>query len=496
MVGRTAPAFSTSRFMFILILSFIFVPVAHGEVYRIDSQAAFDELTRYLFQPGDEILLRSGATFSGSLTIDARGTETAPILIGGYGGKKRPRIDALGIHRAAIQLRNPSWITVDGIEVTNTDGTDVDQGELFGIYAIAEGIEGVYHDVTIRNCDVHHVNGKVAGKRRGGIHAHVRDLRRTRFDNLHILRNHVHHIGGVGIGNDSSCGKVELSKNDYKTRNLWTGVHVADNVVDTTGRNNVIARSSKDAVYERNILANSSRYDTGHSIFCFHTDGIKFQYNEAYGNVGEGGMDRGGFDADYNCVNTYIQYNYSHDNLWFCGIMKKANRHVVIRYNVSQNDRAGIYFYGFEKENHAEDIHIYNNTHFVRDGLDVRVFAESRTPLNTTFENNVFYFAGKGLWGGKNSKGVNTLFRNNLYFNLKPHPSETKPLIADPRFLSPGEAGRNIDLTSMQALVGYRPQPESPCINTGIPIKNQGGFDILGHAVDARSPDLGAFESR
>ena len=52
-------------------------------------------------------------------------------------------------------------------------------------------------------------------------------------------------------------------------------------------------------------------------------------------------MDRGGFDADYNCVNTFIQYNYSHDNKWFCGIMKRRNRNVVIRYNVSQNDTRG-----------------------------------------------------------------------------------------------------------------------------------------------------------
>ena len=71
-------------------------------------------------------------------------------------------------------------------------------------------------------------------------------------------------------------------------------------------------------------------------------------------NVGEGGIDRGGFDVDYNCVNTFIKYNYIHDNLWFCGIMKKRNRNVVIRYNLSQNDKEGIYFYGFENEKKAK----------------------------------------------------------------------------------------------------------------------------------------------
>ena len=48
--------------------------------------------------------------------------------------------------------------------------------------------------------------------------------------------------------------------------------------------------------------------------------------------------------------------------------MKKRNRNVVIRYNLSQNDKEGIYFYGFENEKKAKNIHIYNNTHYVKKG--------------------------------------------------------------------------------------------------------------------------------
>jgi hypothetical protein len=270
-------------------------------------------------------------------------------------------------------------------------------------------------------------------------------------------------------------------------------VYVADNFIDHTGRNNVIARVSKDAVYERNVLANSSRYDTGHSIFCFNTDGIKIQYNEAYGNVGKGGIDRGGFDADWNCVNTFIQYNYSHDNNWFCGIMKNHNRNVVIRYNVSRNDRKGIYFYGFEGFRKARGIHIYNNTHFVRNGLDVSVFAERRSPLNTLFENNIFFFEGRGKWGPKPT-GVNTTFRNNLYFNIKPHKSDTRALVADPKFIQPGRAAGNIDLKTMIALRGYRLKTGSPCIDKGLAIKDCGGKDLLKNKVTPEKADIGAFE--
>ena len=87
--------------------------------------------------------------------------------------------------------------------------------------------------------------------------------------------------------------------------------------------------------------------------------------------------------------------------------MKRRNRNVVIRYNVSQNDRNGIYFYGFESSKEARDIHIYNNTHFVRKGLKVQVIAEDRTPLNSRFENNIFCFEDRGTWG-KRSKGGST----------------------------------------------------------------------------------------
>jgi hypothetical protein len=394
-----------------------------------------------------------------------------------------------------LLLRDPAFWEVNGLEITNTDGTDRDQGELFGIYVQASGAEGTYEHVYINGCYIHDVNGKVAGKGRGGIHVHVKSLRSTIFDDLRITNNRIVRVGGVGIGNSSSCGRVEFREHDTVSHNLWTRVYVAGNRIEHSGRNSIIARASKDAVYEYNTLAHSSRYDTGHSIFCFHTDGIRIQYNEAYGNVGEGGKDRGGFDADYNCVNTFIQYNYSHDNLWFCGIMKRRNRKVVIRYNVSQNDREGIYFYGFEKSREARDIHIYNNTHFVREGLDASVFPEGRTPLNSLFENNLFFFEGRGKWG-QNAGGIHTRFRNNLYFNIAPHESDSSPIPANPLFIAPGVAGTDINLKTMDALRGYRVRPGSPCADAAVAIKDHGKKDVLGTRVVSGRADVGAVEQR
>lgn len=477
---------------FFLLFALQWTPCFAKE-YRVDSQERFDALCTCSFVAGDTILFKRGVQFEGMFAPLGKGREGAPIRIGVYGYGERPRIDVRGKCPAGVFLLDASYWEVDGLEITNSDGTDEDQGELFGIYVLVKGAEGVYKHIYINDCYIHDVNGKVAGKGRGGIHVHVKELEATVIDDLRITNNRIVRVGGVGIGNSSSCGRVEFVDDDTVCHYLWTNVYAGGNYIDNTGRNNVIARASKDAVYEHNILANSSRYDTGHSIFCFNTDGIKIQYNEAYGNVGDDGRDRGGYDADYNCVNTFIQYNYSHDNMWFCGIMKRRNRNVVIRYNVSQNDKEGIYFYGFDNERKAQNIHIYNNTHFVGKDFDVSVFCESRTPINTVFENNIFFFEGRGKWG-KNAEGINTSFRNNLYFNIRPHESDRSPIAANPMFVRGGIAGTDIDLKTMDAVGGYRLRPGSPCIDAGVAITNHGGKDLLGTKVMTGKADIGAFE--
>ena len=463
--------------------------------YHIKSQADFDKWKHHTFAAGDNIVFYRGKRYQGMFAPKGNGHKGAPIRISTTGDGPKPRIDVGGKETAGIFLQDPSFWEINGLEITNTDGSSEDQGDLFGIRVLADQNEGVFEHVYISDCYIHDVNGKVAGKHRGGIHVQLRELEKSIFHDLRITNNHIEDVGGVGIGNSSSAAKVIFSEDSYKTAYLWTDVYVADNYVNRTGRNCIIARASKDAIYERNTLANSSRYDTGHSIFCFATDGIKIQYNEAYGNVGDGGMDRGGFDADFDCVNTFIQYNYSHDNLWFCGIMKRPNRHVVIRYNLSVNDRQGIYFYGFDTETDARDIHIYNNTHFVGKKYRASVFPEGRTPVNSKFENNIFCFEGEGEWGVKKSgPGVN--FKNNLYFGITPHPDDDSPQTIDPKFYSPGKTPQDIDLVQMKELLGYQLQENSAAVKAGSEIKSNGGLTLEKEKASSETTNLGALGSR
>ena len=485
----------TGLHMRIGLLLLTFASLGNAADYHVASQADFDFYREAEFEPGDTILFQRDAVFQGMFAPRGSGKGGAPICVKTYGQGRRPVIHALGKNSAGVLLRNVECWEIDGLEITNTDGSDDDQGTLFGICVLAQDTGKTHRHIHISNCHIHDVNGKVAGKGRGGIHVLVQGEKPARFHDLRICGNTIERVGGVGIGNNSPHAKVNFGPGagNPDTEHFWTKVYVAGNFVSHTGRNAIIARVSEDAVYEYNTLAHSSRYSTGHSIFCYNTRGIKIQYNEVYGNVGPGGHDRGAFDADYNCTHTYIQYNYSHDNLWFCGIMKRPTRHVFIRYNISQNDREGIYFYGFEKEKSAQHVHVYNNTHYVSKDLDVEVFCEGRTPINTVFENNIFYFEGRGHWG-KNSQGINTRFNNNLYFNIPPHPSDRNPLQADPLFESPGQGGDRIDMRTRKGLLGYRLTAESPCIDVAHIIPDNGGLDFWGGKVSLNRPDMGAHE--
>jgi len=472
-----------------------------GSVYHIATQTDFDTYKNATFAPGDQILFQRGAIFNGMFAPQGSGLPGRPIVIASYGSGPMPIINGLGApNTAAILLHNVEQWEVHNLEATNTDGSDTNQGKLFGILVLldttAKSVLNHYH---IRDCYVHDVNGTTLdpnAKERGGIHVRaVNDESNPpfRLNDVLIVGNSVDSVGGVGIATASDYVNVDGGS----VAQLWTDVYVAHNFVNDTDRNNMIIRSCKDGVVEYNVFANSSRANTGNSFFNFNTDGIIVQNNEAYGNVGGGGSDRGGFDADYSATNTTYQYNYSHDNLWFCSIMKQWNKDVKIRYNISQNELEGFYFYGFESATAVEDVLIHNNVHFTRaDIAGVQFIAENRTPRNTSFYNNIFYFEGGGSWNANVSNGVNVAFSHNVYYNL-PEPDWTTDAHAitnNPLLVAPGTGGHNIDMSDPNRLSGYRLQAGSPCIGAGRSISGV-DRDFWGNPVPTGGgADIGAQE--
>jgi hypothetical protein len=465
----------------------------------IKSQTDFDNYRASEFPAGARIFFAAGKVFDGQFAPIGSGTETKPIKLTAYdpvSGEvywesidNKPIINGHGQVNSSLYLYNGENWEINNLEITNTDGSDSDQGNLRGIHVVAENV-GSVEDVTIRNCYVHDVNGKVEGKERGGIHVHVIGTEtRTKFNNLLIENNYVKNVGGVGIGNQSSWRSINTS--DYYP---WTNYVVRGNRVEQTGRNGIIVRASTNPLVEYNVIAYSSRYSTGHNMFNFNTKGCVMQYNEAYGNTGDiDDKDRGGFDADYNCENTTIQYNYSHDNHWFLGIMRKYNKGITVRYNISVNERVGAYEYGFPSDTGVEDVLIYNNTHYFGAGLNASPIAspeKERVPINTTFYNNIFYFEEPSEWAVL--PDYTCELSNNLFFNIVPHGKNS--LTEDPLFENPGIVGVDVDMLDPARLSGYQLKNESPCLNAGINIENNGGIDFWGNPVGSAMIDIGAHE--
>lgn len=469
-------------------------------VFYINNQDDFNRYSNFEFPLGSSVLFATGESFKGQFVIRGSGTKELPNRVAAYDRKSgvvfhdwidnKPVINGLGTVSAPLYLYNGQFWEINNLEVTNTNGTKEDQGKLLGINVVAENT-GLVEDIQIRNCYVHHVNGEVGGKKTGGIHVDIKgDKIKTKFQGLIIENNIVRDVGGVGISNQSSWGNIN-TESYYP----WTDFVIRGNRVERTGRNGIIVRYAENPVVEYNIVAHSSRFDTGHSIYNFNTIGCIVQYNEAYGNTSDNpnDTDHGGFDADYNSRGTIIQYNYSHDNNWFCGIMRRGyNTDVTIRFNISQDELLGAYLYGFPKEKDVKDVKIYNNTHYFGKGKGNQIFVAAgkvRIPIETDFRNNIFCFEEEAAWGFEPDNTC--LFENNLYYNLTP--KGTNSITGSPLFVNPGTGGVNIDMRDPERLSGYRLQDNSPALNAGKIIPKNGGKNFVGNPLKSGSVNIGAW---
>ena len=447
--------------------------------FFINSQEDFNTWSNHVFPSGSKVLFDADASFSGQFILRGSGTEETPNLAASYNREtgevftawsdNKSVIQGEGKVGSALKLFNGSYWEINNIEVTNTNGTKEQQGEIVGILVEARDI-GLARNIAVRNCYVHNVNGEVGGKKTGGIHVNVKGKSvKTRYKDVTIENNLVSHVGGVGISNQSSYGSI--LEDDYYP---WYNYVIRGNRVEYTGRNGIIARYSIGMLVEYNIAAYNSRHDKGHSIFNFNTIDCIVQYNEAYGNTSDdpGEVDRGGFDCDFNSRNTIYQYNYSHDNHWFMAIQERKIVHnVIIRYNVSENERLGAYMYGFPEYDDLRGLEIYNNTHYFGKGMGTQMFMEigkDRIPTQSVYKNNIFYFEDPAEWVF--DPDSTCFLSNNLFYNVSPKGESA--VVEDPMFINPGQGGTDIDMTDPNRLAGYRLKPGSPAINAGTEISH------------------------
>jgi hypothetical protein len=455
------------------------------------------------FQPGERILFKSGATWTGQLWPKGSGNAEAPIVIDKYGGDKLPRIDGAGTAEDAVLLRNQEYWEIRHLEITNTGATSAERR---GVHVVGEN-SGDLHHVYLQDLTIHDVNGTEEDKVNGGIsYTLIGDGHPTRFVDLRIEGNHIRHVDRSGIFGSST----------HWERSKWypsLGVVIRHNTLEDIGGDGIVNVATDGALVEYNVVAHASQrsqdYNVG--IWPWSSDNTVIQFNEVYGTRGQ--HDAEGFDSDWNSRNTIIQYNYSHDNdggfLLICNEgSQPADRSVgnigtIVRYNISQND----HHRGIKLSGPVRNTLIYNNTIFVGKAEDVDLVLHTDWggwAADTYFYNNIFYVEGAGRfsYGVKGNpdgsyvpapgpgKSTNNVYDYNLYYGVQPV-NDPHALVADPLFVTPGLAAEGRD-----SAAGYELQNNSPAIDSGKVINDNGGRDFIGAVVpQCGGVDRGAMEA-
>ena len=512
---------------------------------------SLDKINELTLKPGDKVLLERGSVFqNGFLHLKGDGSEEAPIVVDSYGKGNLPIIETNGQgiwyqnYRAplgnakhkyqgyvssSVLLYDVEYVEIKNLEITNkapkieTAYNAEDVMNRTGVAAVAQN-EGTLNHIYLDNLYVHDVIGNVYDKHmnNGGIYFTAfqpmdASTGIAKYDDVKIENCYVENTNrwGIAVGYSYTHGQFH-------------GGVISDEKISTYGSTNVVIRNNyvKDAggdaitlmycdrpLIEYNISDGAARQintkdysATGFGrvaagIWPWKCKDAIFQYNEAFDTCQN--QDGQAWDADYGDGTVY-QYNYSHNNgggsVMFCGGEAINN---IFRYNISQNDLGGVI-----NPAGQPDAHVYNNTFFVKEGIDFIRTNMGGGPM--VVENNIIYYNGSAPkeenWF-KHTNETKTKYDNNLYYNYANVPAnDANAIEADPKFADPGkaptaplagvEAGNIKDsiVHERTAFDGYKLASDSPAVNAGKVIKNNGGKDFFGNKVTG-TPDIGAFES-
>ena len=381
-----------------------------------------------------------------------------------------------------------------------------------GIYFIVakptnEGETGIarYNDVQIRNCSLNKVNrwGIAVGYtyQWGQFQTgELPDATMAKYgsSNVVIENNYLNHVGGDAITtmyldrpliqyNVSENAAEQINTKDYSKNQPSLDANGNPNGTQGVGAGRVAA-----------------------GIWPWKCKNAIFQYNECFKtlNAASGNGDGQPWDADYGDGTNY-QYNYSHGNtastIMFCGPESVNN---TFRYNISQNEDMG----PLDPAGNTGNCQVYNNTFYIKEGLDTIWHRSHGNGGPVDMENNIFYFAGNtpvtvNDWNPSGNK----TFSNNLFYNVSTYPNDANAVKVNAGtevLVNPGSGPNSVaadkavrkheDPNATTVFDGYKLAENSPAINAGKVVVDRNGYsidhDFFGHAITA-VPEIGAAES-
>lgn len=461
-----------------------------------------------------------------------QGTSENPIVIQAYGdGEARPIINGVGRAVTAGELEenvdgkgtafflyNQSYWEVNDLEITN-HGEDNADAHRTGVKILGKDAGTISH-IYLKKLYVHDVNGGYSDrfKRSGGIQMNIiGDTEKTKFDDVLIDGCTVEDVVRTGIQVGVSSWRNRMS---YKSgKGEWypsTNVVVRNCVVNRIGGDGILVRECEKPLVEYNYASDCNKDGSAANvaIWPWNSDDAVLQYNEACNTRST--LDGQGFDCDYLCNNTIIQYNYSHNNeggfLLVCSPdSSQKNLNNVIRYNISENDCERVIKIDGPGTVNTK---IYNNVLYLDESMKGKVaqmlYHQEWGGYNrdTYYYNNIFYNKADATYDLRYS--ANTVFENNCFIG-GPLPEDSYQVIfADSNLIAhdgdkifaesqdghtPGSGANHISFTDPSRLSGYKLAENSICINAGRKVKDHGGKDFWGNPLYYGAPDIGAFES-
>lgn len=305
-----------------------------------------ERISQIKLNPGDKVFLKRGECFNGVLDLSVQGTAAQPIIIDSYGeGKSKPIISAPDSSLFAVRILNSDYVTLQNLEVINQGSTDLAGRTGVKVestnYGVSKGI--TLNDLFIR--DVNGVITKWDGGGSGILIVNGGDKIVSTFDSLTISYCHI-----------KNCQRNAMIWSGYSDRTNWhpsTNVWVHHNLIEEVPGDGIVPIGCDGAIIEYNVMRHGvrkmlvSNREAAAGIWPWASDNTVIRFNESADHKGT--WDGQGFDADYNCRNTVIEYNYSHGNdggltlicssgdddrtAWCIG-----TENPIVRYNISIGD--------------------------------------------------------------------------------------------------------------------------------------------------------------
>ena len=461
---------------------------------------------------------------------------------------------------SSILIEDTEYIEIKGLELTNdrNSATDTEKGKAYNdAYAMDRtGVAGVAKDngtvdhIVLDDLYIHNVTGNVYNKHmtNGGIYFIVETPTNeattgiARYNDVQIKNCYLDTVNrwGIAVGYTYQWRQFQTGALSDATMAKYgsSNVVIENNYLNHVGGDAITTMYLDRPMVQYNVSENAAEQintkdysqqqpsldangnETGKQnvgagrvaagIWPWKCKNAIFQYNECFKtlNAAKGNGDGQPWDADYGDGTNY-QYNYSHGNtastIMFCGPESINN---TFRYNISQNEDMG----PLDPAGNTGNCQVYNNTFYIKAGLNTIWHRSHGNGGPVTAENNIFYFAGStpatvSNWNPSNNK----VFDNNLYYNVSNYPTDANAVKVSAGTAVLVDAGSgpvaaaedkqarlHEDPTATTKFDGYKLAENSPAINAGKVIVDRNGYsidhDFFGHAITA-VPEIGAAES-